>query len=158
MLRRDFLLLTLGKGPIFKDPYFWAYIKSTKQVPADCVVLSDDITENDELRLEDEEVYVSRCEPIKHLFRDRHLAYWKYLNEHGHKYRYILISDCRDVIFQRVRLYGLRTGAIATRMFRATNRFSIILSFLHLKAFVHLEAASLVLTTLSFSGMCPRSA
>jgi hypothetical protein len=54
MLRQEFLLLTLGKGPIFKDPYFWEYVKSTKRVQnADCVVLSDDITEDDEARLED---------------------------------------------------------------------------------------------------------
>jgi hypothetical protein len=102
MLRRDHLILTLGRGPVFSDPCFQEYVKSVKRVPeADCVILSDDISDSDARRLNEAGVEVATCEPIKQLFRDRHMAYWNYLNEHGHKYRSILISDCRDVIFQR---------------------------------------------------------
>lgn len=37
---------------------------------------------------------------IHFLIRDRHLAYWNFLVENGHKYKYCAFTDSKDVIFQ----------------------------------------------------------
>lgn len=101
MLRKSNLILTFAKGPIFDDPNFWSFISSLERVPdTDYAVLSDDISEENHIRLEDLEIDVVATPPVKHLFRDRHLQYWDYLNDHGHKYQHALVCDCRDVLFQ----------------------------------------------------------
>jgi hypothetical protein len=102
MLSHPYLILTFGNGPVLKDPCFLAYVKSATRVPdADVVVLTDDDLSEDALfDLEEQEVKVVKVKKLTNLFRDRHLAYWNYLNNFGHKYRYVIITDCRDVLFQ----------------------------------------------------------
>ena len=103
MLRRTNLILTFGNGPVLSDPCFWSYVQSTKRVPdSDVVILTDDNLSEEILdELDRYDVNYVPVPKITNLFRDRHLAYWNYLNEHGHKYRHLIITDCRDVLFQQ---------------------------------------------------------
>ena len=95
MLRKTHLVLSYGSGPVFDAPEFWAYVKSAKNVAdADFVILSDDPSDvihkvNSILLAQDSEVCVIKTDKLTNMFRDRHLSYWKYLNDHGHKYKYI---------------------------------------------------------------------
>jgi hypothetical protein len=104
MLREENLILTYASGdPIFKDECFWAYIKSLRHVPnADTVILTHAIPLEAEDRLLDDFVHVVKvpASDMHFLYRDRHLSFWRYLNEHGHKYKHVLVTDSRDVIFQ----------------------------------------------------------
>ena len=37
---------------------------------------------------------------VKRIPNADHLCFWEYLNDHGHKYKHVLVCDCRDVVFQ----------------------------------------------------------
>lgn len=106
MLRKENLVLTYASGEqLFKDPCFWAYVKSFKKnIPnADLVILTEHMPEDVEDRLlasDVTEVVRVPAEEAHFLFRDRHLSFWKYLNNHGHKYKLVLVTDSRDVVFQ----------------------------------------------------------
>jgi hypothetical protein len=104
MFRKENLILTYASGePIFKDETFWVYVRSLRNIPnADPVMLTHDMPEEVRNKLEDHEVTVVDipAKDMHFLYRDRHLSFWNYLNDHGHKYQYVLISDCRDVMFQ----------------------------------------------------------
>lgn len=109
MLRRNYLTLTFITNEIFEDKnkreqFNVYYNSSIKNIPdCDHVYLTNNL--KDEWKnclLEDDSVDVVEFKhPIKHLFCDRHFAYWEYLIDHGHKYKEILISDCRDILFQK---------------------------------------------------------
>lgn len=102
MLRRPYLVLTFGNGVVFDDPCFWAYVQSLSKVPdADHILLTDNISEEALAELDLHPIRVVKVPKLTSLFRDRHLAYWNYLNDHGHKYKHVIITDCRDVLFQR---------------------------------------------------------
>lgn len=102
LIRKEYLILSFGTGHVFDDSHFWAYCRSLARVPeADWVLLSDNIPPEAEERAFGLGLEIEHIPPVKNLFRDRHLAYWNYLNDHGHKYRYVVISDCRDVLFQK---------------------------------------------------------
>jgi hypothetical protein len=106
MIRKENLLLTYASGDtIFQEETFWVYVRSAlRNVPeADVVILTHDMPEEIRDDLEDLGIIVSDFpkEEMFHLFRERHLAFWRYLNNHGHKYDYIFVSDCRDVMFQK---------------------------------------------------------
>lgn len=101
MFRRSRLVLTFGTGPVFDDVCFWSYVRSLDRVPdADHVVLTDNISEAAREDMELYDVHLVEIPKVQNLFRDRHLAYWNYLNDHGHKYEHVIITDCRDVLFQ----------------------------------------------------------
>lgn len=98
------LILSFGSGDAVKTETFSAFIKSTLNVGnTDIVILTHDMNEETRVFLDDQSVKVVDIpiESIDYIFSDRHLQFWKYLNEHGDKYEYVLISDCRDVLIQR---------------------------------------------------------
>lgn len=95
-------MLTFGNGPVFEDDNFWNYVRSLRNVQdADYVLLTDNISDEAAAELELFDVNVVNVPKLTHLFRDRHMAFWNYLNDHGHKYKSIIITDCRDVLFQK---------------------------------------------------------
>lgn len=104
MTRKENLVMTYASGaPIFGDECFWVYVKSLKHIQeADYVILTHDMPEDARDRLDSLDVHVVEipAEDMHFLYRDRHLSFYNYLNEHGHKYKYVLVSDCRDVVFQ----------------------------------------------------------
>lgn len=104
MLRKESLVLTFAGGDqIFRDPTFWVYVNSLKNIKdADPVILTHSMPEDVRDRLFTLEVEVVDVKPaeLHYLYRDRHLCFWEYLNDHGHKYKYVLVTDCRDVVFQ----------------------------------------------------------
>lgn len=106
MFRKDNLILTYGVGEaLFNDPTFWVFVHSCQKFSpdADLVIITNDMSEEVRDRLSDLEVEVSDfpSHKMSSLYRDRHLAFYEYLNDHGHKYKHVLISDCRDVVLQR---------------------------------------------------------
>lgn len=105
MLRKENLVLTFASGDsLFDSNTFWVYVKSFKKhVPnADLVLLTHDMDEVVRERLDNLEVEVVDvpAKDMHFLYRDRHLSFYNYLNDHGHKYNYVLVTDCRDVVFQ----------------------------------------------------------
>lgn len=103
MFRKENLVLTYVSGEqLFKDKAFWIYVNSLSNISnADFVILTQDISESIEDRLAEKEILVVRVETnAPFLFRDRYLSFWEYLNEHGYKYKHVLVSECSDTIFQ----------------------------------------------------------
>jgi hypothetical protein len=104
MLRKENLILTYASGKqIFEDPCFWAFVNSQKHVQnTDCVILTHDMPGNVRDCLDRREIAVTDipAKDMHFLYRDRHLSFYNYLNDHGHKYHHVLITDCRDVVFQ----------------------------------------------------------
>ncbi len=104
MLRKSKLILTYGSGNAIESPTFWVFVNSfIKHIPnADLVVLTHDMNPVVRTKLENRGVTIVDVPAgeMYYLYRDRHLHFWKYLNEHGHKYEHVLITDSRDVVFQ----------------------------------------------------------
>jgi hypothetical protein len=105
MLRKENLVLTYGSGEaLFRDQCFWVFVNSfLKNVSnADLIILTHDMPEDARDALDKLGVTVVdvSAKDIHFLYRDRHLSFYKYLNDHGHKYKHVLVSDCRDVLFQ----------------------------------------------------------
>lgn len=104
MIRKQNLLMTFASGEsLFKDPNFWVFISSLSNIPdTDFVILSDLIPDKvvDFLLLLDIEVVHVDQKDVHYIYRDRHLCFWNYLNKHGYKYKHVLVTDCRDVVFQ----------------------------------------------------------
>lgn len=95
------LFLTFGSGEaIFLDPCFWVYVRSATQFIGDKVILTDGIPKTIRVELEEIGFQVVIVPRITSLLRDRHFAYWKYLQK-NFNYRHVLVSDCRDVLFQK---------------------------------------------------------
>lgn len=106
MLRQENLILSYAAGAEFcRSPGFFCFLKSLKNVPnADCTLCTNDMPEDiRSILIEDFNIEVIDVpkERIHNLLRDRHLAFWDYLNNHGHKYQHVLLADCKDVIFQK---------------------------------------------------------
>lgn len=104
MLRKTNLVLTYASGNGFFTETFWIFVQSfQRHVPdSDLVILTHEMDDFIESRLAEFDVEVVRipATEMHFLYRDRHLSFWRYLNDHGHKYRYVLTTDCRDVLFQ----------------------------------------------------------
>jgi hypothetical protein len=105
MIRQENLILTFAGGDqnFFKNPTFWVWVNSVKMIPnTDVVILTHQMTEDVRDRLSDSKIEVVDVTPgeLHSLYRDRHLCFWEYLNDHGHKYKYVVVCDCRDVVFQ----------------------------------------------------------
>ena len=102
MFRKNNLIMTFAAGQnLFDSPSFWVFINSFKNVPdTDLVILTNNMSEAIRDRLIDFEIVDVPETESQFLFRDRHLSYYKYLNDHGHKYKYVFSTDCRDVVFQ----------------------------------------------------------
>ena len=105
MIRKKNLLMSYAAGENFLTETFWVYVNSAlKNSPdADVVLLTHDMPNNVREKLEDKEVEVVDIpeKDVMYIYRDRHLAFWNYLNDHGHKYKYVMICDCKDVVFQK---------------------------------------------------------
>lgn len=104
MLRKENLVLTYASGKDINDDDYWVYFNSLRKIPnGDHVVLTHDMPDKMRETLADMgDIEVVDVDPksMQNLMRDRHLAFWDYLNDHGHKYQYVLVTDCRDVVFQ----------------------------------------------------------
>lgn len=103
MIRKENLILTYASGEIFKSPTFWVFVNSIKNTQnADAVFLTHDMDLNSRKRIEDQGFEISDVPAGEtcYLFRDRHLHFYNYLIKHAHKYKYVLITDSRDVVFQ----------------------------------------------------------
>lgn len=102
-MSRTNLVLTYASGEEFFDkPDFWVYANSLSVIKnSNFVVLTDNMPPEAELRLENLNVAVKKIPKVHFLFRDRHKAYWDFLNRHGAGYEHILVTDSRDVLFQK---------------------------------------------------------
>jgi hypothetical protein len=104
MFRKPNLAITYAAGETFFDkPDFWLYLESLCQIPDTTkVVITHDMSEEVFQRIRDMHVNVHKVssEKMKFISRDRHLATWDFLLDHGHKYKYVMITDSRDVYFQ----------------------------------------------------------
>lgn len=104
MLRHN-LTLTFASGEeLYKQDTFWAYVNSLRNVDAMHAFLTTDMPKEVEQRLVDDNFanYVYRIpkHEIHYIYRDRHLAFREFLNAKGDEYNYVLVTDCRDVVFQ----------------------------------------------------------
>ncbi len=99
------LVLTYACGPVINDIGFHVFIRSAlRNIPfVKVVVLSPDekidevLAQYNNLQLSSVQITPSRDGQI---FRDRHLAYWEFLNKNRNKFDNVVLTDCRDVVFQ----------------------------------------------------------
>lgn len=82
-----------GKDFIF-SPFFKVYLDSLVNFPGEKVILTCDNFSIDGIK-------VIKCNPKKSIFIERHFFFWDYLIKNKGKYRYIIHTDCKDVIFQK---------------------------------------------------------
>lgn len=102
MFREENLALTFATGNQFFDlDSFWVYVNSLSKLEnVDKVIFTQEIPDSAINRLLGMDFHIEYFEECKDILIDRHLAFWKYLNEHGHKYKYIAICDSKDIFFQ----------------------------------------------------------
>jgi hypothetical protein len=104
MFRKSNLAITYAAGETFFDnPDFWIYLESLCKIPDTTkIVITHEMSDEVCQRIRDMHVNVHRVDPkkMKYIARDRHLATWDFLLDHGHKYKYVMITDSRDVYFQ----------------------------------------------------------
>ena len=105
MIRKENLLMSYAAGENFFTETFWVYVNSAlKNSPdADIVLLTHDMPKDVRAKLIIKDVKVVDVPEteVMYIYRDRHLAFWNYLNDHGHKYKYVMVCDCKDVVFQK---------------------------------------------------------
>lgn len=104
MFRKENLVLTYASGKnLFESESFFAFVNSSKLITnGDVVIITHDIPDHNRDYCESNNISVIDFPPafMKYLYRDRHYAFWDYLNNHGYKYKYVLVTDSRDVVFQ----------------------------------------------------------
>jgi hypothetical protein len=97
------LVMTYGAGAsLFASDTFRVYVESLKHIKdAQFILLTHDIPDESRKYLKSKNVLVLDQDPaiMQNLFRDRHLAFWSFLNHHS-VYDKVLVTDCRDVVFQ----------------------------------------------------------
>lgn len=97
--------MTWASGETFcQSEGFAVYLESLKVIGGDTdfFVFTHDMPEDVKKQLDDRCISVVSVDPgeIHFLIRDRNLAYWKFLVENQHRYKYCVITDCKDVVFQ----------------------------------------------------------
>lgn len=104
MFRKSYLAISYAAGQEFcrrKD--FWVYIDSiAKLEDTTKVVLTHDMPDDIRQQIRDKHINVIDIPTgsVELVARDRYLAYWNFLVDHGHKYKYVLVTDSRDVYIQ----------------------------------------------------------
>lgn len=97
------LVLTYASEPATSSETFWVFINSLKNIPnKDLVIVTHDLQQNNLEKLLNKEaiIYSVEAGEMYYLFRDRHLHFYNYLKDNGHKYDQVLVCDSRDVVFQ----------------------------------------------------------
>lgn len=98
------LVATWASGDTFcRSNGFFNYLQSLSNVEAEKVVFTHDMPDDTRVLLGKMNISIVEVNPTKihFLIRDRYLAYWNFLVESGHKYKYCAFTDSKDVIFQR---------------------------------------------------------
>ena len=104
MLREPNLVLTYAAGEQFLElDSFWVFAQTLSKLEnTDKVILTHEMSHLVRDRLSDLGFCVENVTlKSANILRDRHLHFWEYLNDHGHKYKYVSICDSKDVLFQR---------------------------------------------------------
>ena len=121
------LVITYGSGAEFlQQDTFWVYVESLRNVPdADYVMVTHDMPNDvrEELRKYNIQVWDFKQPEVYHIVRDRHLAFWQYLMQHGSCYDYVVATDCKDVMFQRDPFEWMRNHVVAY-----TGEFVVLIS------------------------------
>ena len=103
MFRNENLVLTYAAGEDFLQlDSFWVFINTASTLPdTDVVIITHEMSDLVRNRLVNFNVELVDVDLLtSNILQDRHLHFWKYLNDHGHKYRYISICDSKDILFQ----------------------------------------------------------
>lgn len=105
MIRKQNLIMTFASGndDFFHNPTFLVWVNSVKILEnVDVVVITHQMSEKVREKLIESNIEVVDVDTkeVHYIYRDRHLCFYKYLNDHGHKYKYVGVCDCRDVVFQ----------------------------------------------------------
>lgn len=103
MLRKENLVLTYAGGDDFcRSEGFKVFVESAGSLPnTDLAIITHRMPEEVRKELTWLGAEVIDFHDGETVLRDRHLGFWRYLNEHGHKYRHVLITDSKDVYFQK---------------------------------------------------------
>lgn len=96
--------MTFASGEeFFKQDGFWVWCHSASKVcNADKVIVTHGMPNSvrDKVLEMGFHIFDVPLNKTPCILRDRHLAFWQYLNDHGHKYEHICICDSKDVVFQ----------------------------------------------------------
>jgi hypothetical protein len=101
---KDLVLTWIAGDEFSRSPYVKVFVKSLKRIEnADIVCFTHRMPEEIRTWLKEESITV-RTAPstaVQQMARDRYLIYWDYLLDCGHRYRYVLSSDSKDVLVQK---------------------------------------------------------
>lgn len=100
------LVISWASGEEFcRQDIFKVYLKSLSNIPdAKKVIFTHDMPDDICALASDcgaEVNFIDADEISDYVPRDRFYVYWQYLLDHGHRYKYILATDSKDVLFQR---------------------------------------------------------
>lgn len=97
------LVISYASGPILTNEAFDVFVNSFRNVTnADLVFVTHDMNEQTRTRLQDRGaiIYDVSAGENYYIFRDRHKHFYDYLCKHHDDYKYVLVTDSRDVVFQ----------------------------------------------------------
>jgi len=101
MTKRNLALAYASGEPLFRGDGFATFLETFRgNVDADLAVVTHDIPDDVRDDLEADGVRVVPSADVHFLYRDRHLSFYRFLNDHGHRYGHVLVADSRDVLFQ----------------------------------------------------------
>lgn len=97
------LILSYASGEMTKTPCFSVFLNSIKNVPnADLVFITHEMDNEIKEKILRKGFHIEEVKAGEnyYIFRDRHQHFYNYLCKNGHNYKYVLITDSRDVVFQ----------------------------------------------------------
>lgn len=102
---KDLILTWMAGAEFCRSPFVKVFLASTKVLPptVDVVVFTHDMPDDVRADLTGNAFTVKDISPhaVPFLCRDRYLVYWDYLLDVGHRYRYVLTTDSKDVLIQK---------------------------------------------------------
>jgi hypothetical protein len=101
-MRNEKVMYTWASGDAFCETAgFRLYVKTAKRLPGyDRFIFTHDMSAVVQRWLEAEGFKVIRCKNVHFVMRDRHLYFYKSLKAIGYRYKFAVVTDCRDVLFQ----------------------------------------------------------
>lgn len=92
-----------GGEKFFDNLEFWRYVDSLSCIKnSDFVILTHCMPDAVKDKLIECNISVVEIDQkqVQYIYRDRHLCFYNYLKSKKQEYKYVLVTDCRDVIFQ----------------------------------------------------------
>lgn len=97
------LVISYASGAMLKNAAFQVFVNSFRYVTnADLVFVTHEMDDQSRSQLQEKDaiIYDVNAGENYYIFRDRHKHFYDYLCKNSDKYKYVLVTDSRDVVFQ----------------------------------------------------------